>query len=186
MTKQSLNDIMNQMAEGHVSFTFCQIDSIKEMSELDAFLRLDETLATLNKEYLDAKSQHEYLIKTFGRDDAMAEVAEDVMDSAWCAMQTRYLEVRAEAALMEQAQQLIREAKQACIDDREKKAKEKYIEQGQRFIVMAKYLERVREMNKPDYLLAAVVLLFGLLRVNNTFFHFRSSFNAYGQNQFAS
>jgi len=102
------------------------------------------------------------------------------MDSAWCAMQTRYLEVRAKQTLMEKAQHLMFEATRAIEDAREKKALKKSIEQGERLVALTRYLEQVRETQnneKNDFLLAAVVLLFGLLRFNNTFFHFRNTFN---------
>lgn len=191
MTSPSLNDIMNQMAEGldpsslHMSVhdQNQHAEYTEELAEFDAFIRLDETLEGLNKEYLDAKSQHDSLIETFGCDDAMAEIAEDVMDSAWCAMQTRYLEVRAEQTLMKKAQHLMLEATRAIEDAREKKALEKSIEQGERLIALTRYLDLVRETQRKenkatnDFLLAAIVLIFGLQRFKNMFFHFRDTFN---------
>jgi hypothetical protein len=183
MAEGSLNDIMNQMAEGLDPSAFSvfesERDQVNELTEFDAFLGLDETLKTLNKEYLDAKSQHDYLIKTFGPDDPMAEIAEDVMDSTWCAMQARYLEMREKRSVMEKAQYIMRESQKALEEAREKKKLEKSIEQGERLLAVARTIEQMREMNKDktDYLLAAVVLLFGLLRFNNSFFHFKSVFN---------
>ena len=38
----------------------------------------------------------------------MAEIAIDMEDSAWCAMQTRYIELRAKRHLMARAQDMMR------------------------------------------------------------------------------
>lgn len=79
------------------------------LSELDAFMILDPLLADLNKEFLDTKSKRAELLRKNGRDDPMAQIAEDLEDSAWCAMQTRYIELRSQRILMMKAQRLMRE-----------------------------------------------------------------------------
>ena len=55
----------------------------------------DPTLASLIKQYLNASRAHKDLIRHHGAQDAMTEVAADMVDSAWCALQTRLLELRA-------------------------------------------------------------------------------------------
>jgi hypothetical protein len=55
----------------------------------------DPILASLIKQYLNASRQHKGLLKSNGSQDAMVEVAADMVDSAWCALQTRLLELRA-------------------------------------------------------------------------------------------
>lgn len=187
MAEKSLYEIMNDMALGFEAgletLAVHHAKVAQPLSEFDAFLELDHMLVALNKEYLEAKAQHKELVKIYGCDDAMAEVAADMEDSAWCAMQTRYLEVRAERKLMAAAQQMMRDAEQEYIEAQEKKAQEKSIEDGQRLIAVARYIEKMREINNGsnDYLLAVVVLLFNLLKFGDTFFHFRSSFNQYGR-----
>ncbi len=55
----------------------------------------DPILASLIKQYLNASRQHKGLLRSHGTQDAMVEVAADMVDSAWCALQTRLLELRA-------------------------------------------------------------------------------------------
>ncbi|MES2729001.1 MAG: hypothetical protein V4621_02740 [Pseudomonadota bacterium] len=55
----------------------------------------DPVLASLIKQYLNSSRQHKDLLRTNGMQDAMVDVAADMVDSAWCALQTRLLELRA-------------------------------------------------------------------------------------------
>lgn len=187
MTQGSLNQIMNDMASGALDLPVSYMmdydtDTLQTLSELDAFIHLDEMLASLNKEYLDEKSHYEYLVKTFGADDAMTEVAVDMMDSAWCAMQTRYLEVRASQKLMEQAQLMVLAVEKEQIELEEKKERQKDKQQTERFMLLTRLMDRKNsERNATNYadLLAVVFILFGTLLMKNNFFKFRTSFNSH-------
>ncbi len=187
MTQPSLNQIMNDMASGAldlpVSYMTKHDDTASQtLSELDAFIHLDDMLAVLNKEYLDEKSHYDYLAKTFGEDDAMTEVAADMMDSAWCAMQTRYLEVRATQKLMEQAQLMVLAVEKEQIELEEKKERQKDKQETERFMLLTRLMDKQNsERNKTNYadLLAVVFILFGTLKLKNNFFQFRSSFNSH-------
>jgi hypothetical protein len=94
------------------------------LTELQAFLLIDPLLVRLHKEYLDAKDTRCKSEKDFGKDDPMTDMALLIEDSAWCAMQTRYMEVRADRNLMAKAQSLMEEerAKEKIRKDREKAA----------------------------------------------------------------
>lgn len=114
------------------------------LSELDAFILMDATLAGLNRQYLEAKSQRKELVKLNGADDPMAEVAMDMEDSNWCAMQTRYLELREDRELMVKAQRMMRESE-------EKVEQEEVLEKERKSKEMAYYnriLDKIREQNK--------------------------------------
>jgi len=105
----SLHQIMNDIA-GRLD----AIDPVQEnrltrepISELEAFITLDPLLAHLNKQYQDIKQN-----RNCTQSDAFSalnEVAEEQEDSAWCAMQTRYLELRQDGMLMRKARQIMRE-----------------------------------------------------------------------------
>lgn len=79
------------------------------MTELQAFIALDPLLADLNKQYLDAKANRIQSEKDFGRGDGMCDMAAILEDSAWCAMQARYMEVRGNRILMASAQKMMDE-----------------------------------------------------------------------------
>jgi hypothetical protein len=89
------------------------------MSELDAFASLDPLLADLQKEFLNTKARAKELVSAHGIDDPMAAIAADLEDSAWCRMQTRYLELRAQRDLMKRVQTMQRE------EEREAERKER-------------------------------------------------------------
>lgn len=131
------------------------------LSELDAFIQMDHLLASLHKDYLDAKAQRVELVALHGDTDAMAEVAMDMEDSAWCAMQTRYLELREEREIMERAQRLMRRAEEKI---EEEKARDKELE-AKKLAYQFKVIEKVREMNRAPNLLELVLIL-AILKVS--------------------
>lgn len=113
MRGQSLQQVMRQVAANVQAMPAQQQPSKRglgtPLTELEAFARLDPLLADLHKDFLNTKKNYDTLAARFGADDAMALVAADSMDSAWCAMQTRLLELRAQRILMHRAQRLMRE-----------------------------------------------------------------------------
>ncbi len=128
------------------------------LSEMDAFMLLDPLLASLNKEYLDAKHNRLRAERDYGRDDGMTELAALLEDSAWCAMQTRYMEVRAERALMAKAQELMEESR---LEELRLAKKEREREALQAFEAMQMFtrMRRVtREKNYADFWLALFML----------------------------
>lgn len=81
------------------------------LDELQAMMALDPLLADLHKQYLDAKSSRLQARKEYGANDGMTELAAMMEDSAWCSMQTRYMEVRADRKLREQANSMVEESR---------------------------------------------------------------------------
>lgn len=111
-----LQEIMHRVSEG---LDRCHPASAKAvLSEFDAFLILDGLLTNLNKQYLDAREQRCNAVREFGT-DCMTDMAAILEDSAWCAVQTRYMELRADRMMQKRAQALIEETRAA-----ERKAKE--------------------------------------------------------------
>ena len=128
------------------------------MSELDAFIAIDPTLAGLNKEYLEARDYRRELVRINGCDDPMAEVAADMEDSSWCAMQTRYLMLRERRELMEQAQRLMRQSEEKIELEIEEKKKKRIDD----ILQWTRSLEFMRKNNKADPILewALVIMMF--------------------------
>ncbi|PZQ43274.1 MAG: hypothetical protein DI551_12430 [Micavibrio aeruginosavorus] len=101
-----MNEVSQQLAQ-----TPLAPEPIKgALDEMQAFVMLDPLLADLHKQYLDAKANYQSALKEFGKHDGMTEIAAQMEDSAWCAMQTRYMEVRADRAMMAQAQSMMAES----------------------------------------------------------------------------
>jgi hypothetical protein len=73
----------------------------------------------------------------------MTDMAMMVEDSAWCAMQTRYMEVRSDRCLMAQVQELMEEERQKAIQKREQENREDALRYYRHFETM----ERMRKKN---------------------------------------
>lgn len=162
MKEQSLHQIMNKMV---ARLDTLQIDdaqkqsTAKKLSELEAFMQMDSLLASLNKEYLEAKAQRKNLCQLNGKGDAMAEVAMDMEDSAWCAMQTRYIELRQSREKMERAQHLMRESEKGEAEAVEKQAKADKEKEFNNYIYWSRTVPKMREMNKTPYIFEWAILL---------------------------
>ncbi len=160
MKEQSLHQIMNAMVQRLETIRPADAVArpVEVLSELEAFIRIDDLLASLNKQYLDAKSDRKEIVALNGADDAMAEVAIDMEDSAWCAMQTRYIELREKRELMARAQQMMRRSEKDVLEERAKKATRKKEKTYQAFIFRMQLLRRVKELNETPHILEWAIL----------------------------
>lgn len=125
------------------------------LTEMEAFIHIDGLLAGLNKQYMEAKNTRQELASTFGNDDAVTEVALDMEDSAWCAMQTRYLELRDQRELMARAQRLMAGAQEA-VEDEIKREKNKEVS---KYVYWTKILNQLKEVNKTPHIYEWIILL---------------------------
>ena len=140
---QQLLDIMN-VVSSRLDRAPAMMRPAEIMGEMQAFMLLDPLLADLHKQYMDAKGTRLQAEKEYGRGDGMTDMAIMMEDSAWCAMQTRYMELRGNRRLMARAQQLIEESRQA---EEAKRKKEKEREALKAFEMMQLFL-RMREAQK--------------------------------------
>jgi|GEM_PF-1981080 len=95
-----LEDVLNSIVE---QFDLQAITSLAEedhskgnaeLDEVSLYCEVDPLLSDLYKEYKNAKAQHESLKRTAPKNDPMLDVAADMVDSAWCMVTTRVLELR--------------------------------------------------------------------------------------------
>lgn len=158
MKEHSLHQIMNSMAQGLGGIAAPapkNVPPAAPLSELEAFIQMDSLLCSLNKDYLDAKAQRIELVALYGNEDAMVEVVRDMEDSAWCAMQTRYIEVRSERELMERAQMLMRRALEKV--EMEKEREKAY--EAQQLAYYLQTIQRAKEKNKNPNIFEWIILL---------------------------
>jgi hypothetical protein len=172
--QQSLSDIMNQMVTRLEDIQATDKPFAHALTEIEAFTKLDDTLESLNKQYLDARLQRKELVALYGGDDAMVEIAIDMEDSAYCALQTRYIEVRQNRDMMVKAQRLMRDAEEEMKIEAEKEKSQKASE----FVMKLKMMDAMRVKERRSdigFALAAYVLLaFKLLpqiSINKNFSH---------------
>jgi hypothetical protein len=149
------------------------------LSEIEAFMTIDPLLADLNKHYLDAKANRIKAVKDFGAGDGMTEMAILYEDSAWCAVQTRYMELRTERQLMAQAQQMMEEKRREEASEEKAERKRKALQMFEDMQIYA----RMHEKAPKDFSLWwwAAFALFGP-RVD----FFRNHHPSYAFNRFAA
>lgn len=97
MTKAVRNDALQNEADAEDAL-LCAVTATPDEAIGQDILTLageDPLLASLIKQYLNASRQHKSLMKLHGYHDPMADVAADMVDSAWCAVQTRIIELQA-------------------------------------------------------------------------------------------
>lgn len=135
-----------------------------KLDELSAFRCLDPLLDALHCDFMTAKGASAQAVKEFGADSPMAEIACEAEDSAWCAMQTRLLEVRGDRALMRRAQDLILESER----EEEQKHEKREIEKTQKIAdhirvlntIQTRAMQRKCQERKWSDLLAIYVFFF--------------------------
>lgn len=106
MTEVSLQDLMRDMAK--------RMDALDDVTcsdnnhEIDAYISLDPVLGDLHRQYLEAKANYKGLAQLRGKDDPMAEAAQDWLDSADCAVQTRMIELHQNLEIRKQAEGILK------------------------------------------------------------------------------
>jgi len=134
---------------------------VKALSELEAFAQIDPLLAELNKHYLDAKHTRRQAVSEYGADDPMTEMAVDMEDSAWCAVQTRYMEIRAERALMAEAQKLMEEARLEELETQKKQKERAALDRFRDMEVFSRMHDKKPAFNGADLWLLLLFLFSG-------------------------
>lgn len=76
--------------------------------EREALIGLDPLLASMDKQFQDARAHYHEIVKAFGMDDPMSIVARDMMDSTESALETRLIELRHDKAMQEAVEQALR------------------------------------------------------------------------------
>lgn len=65
-----------------------------DLGDIEYYIQLDSVTAQLYKDYREARARYSQLDDGNSRNEAMQDVARDMMDSAWSALQTRLIEMR--------------------------------------------------------------------------------------------
>lgn len=129
------------------------------LQELDIFASLDPLLGDLQRQYKDARFMRRTQEKQFGADDPMGDVARDAEDSAWCAMQTRYIELRGDRDLMRQVQAIQNEQREEERRDLEREKSRLALETYYRGELMTRMKKEAKTPTIFEW-----ILLFMLLR----------------------
>jgi hypothetical protein len=127
---------------------------------MDAFIEIDPLLAQLHKDFIDARQMRIKAQSEYGQDNAMTDMAGYSEDSAWCAMQTRYMELRADRDCMAQAQKMVAED----IVELQREQREEREKENLKLYQQMQVYDRMREQKGPS---AAAILFFYILLMIN-------------------
>jgi hypothetical protein len=114
------------------------------LDEMQAFMLIDPLLADLNKQYLDAKASRIQAHKEFGAKDGMSDMTAILEDSAWCAMQTRYMELRGNRRLMAKAHGLMDDSRR----EEEERAREQKTRDALKILDHMQTMIRMKEIQE--------------------------------------
>ena len=100
----------------------------------------------------------------------MTEIAIDMEDSAWCAMQTRDIELRAKRHLMARAQDMMRHRDKQIEELKESAEATNKQRQARDFMNYLKLMEAIKEKNKTpkifEWLILFLIFRFDLIGQN--------------------
>lgn len=164
MSGVGLSAVLNDLASGRAGLIAQTLVRSPPLCEFDIFLQQDALLADLNRAYLDAKSHHRTVRHEHGAESPMADIAADLEDSAWCAMQTRLMELRRDGELMRFVQKTI-------LDEQRAEAEKQREDQARQALDVYNRLEAIRlikEKNKAAHIyewLAMIIIFHRFLRL---------------------
>lgn len=159
----SILALMNEMARGEYAEKLAAPKEsekpVQKTTEFEVFCAQDPLLRDLNKQFLDAKAYHQKLIQENGQDDPMAEIAADMEDSAWCAVQTRLLELKKEPERVRQVQRIVLESEIAYQECQERLAQKKMKDSMRFFMNMLRFQDQKRQARADSGLVFFVIAM---------------------------
>jgi len=164
MNAHSLSDVLNDLAGGRAAALAQEMGALSPVSEEALFIEQDAVLASLNREYLYARAHHDAARREHGADSPMADIAADALDSAWCAMQTRLMELRRDGAMMRLVQKKLYEAEREAQQIKKEADDKKALDLFHRL----EAARIIKEKNKTSHIyewLALIIIFHRFLRL---------------------
>lgn len=118
-------------------------------AEIERFMAVDPLTVTLYKRYVDARAQYLSALGDGEKGSAMADIAADLADGAWCALESRIHELRENESARQRARVL--EALEA--QDRARRTKENRTDSAaDRILIDRKRQEEQQRRNQGNFL----------------------------------
>lgn len=156
MEKTSISDVMNALCRNSGQIEDrrktprpdAATRALPDGAEIERFMAVDPLTVTLYKRYVDARAQYLSALGGGEKGSAMADIAADLADSAWCALESRIHELRENESARQKARVL--EALEA--QDRARRAGEKRTDDADRILIDRKRQEEHRRRNQGNFL----------------------------------
>lgn len=98
----------------------------RRRDEVRVYAGIDPVMARLYKDKQDAKARYQQHIDMFGKDDAMADVALDILESSESALETRLIELRRDPVKSLRAKLQIAQAERILREKKDKKQEHRF------------------------------------------------------------
>ena len=132
-TPATVKDILGQIEKRlktlEVFDTSAPTVSLDPLSEVGLYISRDKLLADLYRQYLEAQRNYIISVKRHGTQDAMTEIAQYTADSAYCAMETRLIELRGDPEMQAQIERVQRKQRASYESDMRNR-QEEYARRG--------------------------------------------------------
>lgn len=132
-------------------------------AELQAFMAIDPLLADLHKQMVDARAHHTKLAKLRGPADPMTDVANDMMDSARTAFETRLLELRRQQDTKSRVLTMIKKSQDEAEADRVAEAQAKAHQFWTEFAINKNRRVKSPVVDNTWLILAGILMMQGIL-----------------------
>ena len=90
--------------------------SIDPLSEVGLYISVDRLLADLYRQYLEAQKNYITALQDHGAEGAMTEIASEMSESAFWAMETRLIELRQDQNLAQRVQEKQAEQQKSYVE----------------------------------------------------------------------
>ena len=153
----SINEILGQIEQRLDTIRVFDKDAkpvaLDPLSEVGLYLSNDRLLAELYRQYLEAQRNYVTSLKQHGADSAMTEIALDMSESSFCAMETRLIELRHQEemkAKVERVQKKQREEYEQEMQKRQAEYARRGIEQPEQIRVNTADIKQVQTAQKAQ------------------------------------
>ncbi len=136
------------------------------LSEVEAYMAVDPTLASLHKQYMDARRTRLRALEQQGEGSAMADIARDLEDSAQSAMETRMIELREDEIKRLMVERMMAHAYGVDMDERRASSAAFYARRESEFAVAQKQdrLTAARHVRESEDSFLALMTMWWMMR----------------------
>lgn len=163
MKNRDLQSIIKDMAarldqhrtvdDGHASLSM--------LTEIEAYIAVDATLARLYKEFADARLSRRCAREQHGENSAFADIAADLEESAKSAMETRMIELREDSIKRAMVERMMAHSQMATMDSYRAERAQWYAERQAAYYAEERYgdaLATKRAQEGEDSFLSLMVM----------------------------
>lgn len=148
MSGLSINDILHKidarLEDLRLTDESVPIVSLDPLSEVGLYITSDRLLADLYRQYLEAQRHYITSIETHGKDAPMTEIASDMADSSFCAMETRLIELREEKGMADRVARMQAQQRDKYVEEMQSRQ----AEHARRGIKQPQAMDRAQVANR--------------------------------------